>query len=256
MSDSALEHHEPEWEVSPWPLIISVGIVFLLPFAFALYFVYDQPMLSVVSLGIGTPLIVISLIGWVKGSYADIAHHGKEPGYGLGAMPFFIIAEAFIFIAFFGAYWVLRLSAPEWPPPGTPHMTATTPIIMTVVLVASSFTIHFGEMALAKDDKKGLLFWLIITIVLGTIFFGLSAVEWKHLMHGGFSFDTNLFSTFFFSITGFHGSHVLVGLSAFLCVLFPLLAGRVSHTFVKAVSVYWHFVDIIWFFVVSQIYFW
>ena len=84
-------------------------------------------MLSVVSLGIGTPLIVISIVGWVKGSYADIAHHGKEPGYGLGAMPFFILAEAFIFIAFFGAYWVLRLTSPEWPPPGTPHIGGIDP---------------------------------------------------------------------------------------------------------------------------------
>lgn len=246
----------PEWEVSAWPLIVTVGILFAMPFAFSLHFVYKASFLAVISLGIGVPLIVLSIIGWVKGGYKDIAHHGHEPGYGIKAMPFFILAEASIFFAFFVAYWFTRLSYPEWPPVGMPHLGVTTPIIMTIILVSSSVTMHFAEHKLERDDKSGFVTWLIITMVLGAIFLGISVSEWAHLMSSGFNFKTNLFSTSFFSITGFHGSHVVVGLCMFLCALIPALAGKASKTFVKSISLYWHFVDIVWFFVVTQIYFW
>ncbi len=256
MEDSTTGHHEPEWEVSPWPLVVSVGALFMVPLAFSFYFVYDKPLMAILSLGIGVPLVIASVVGWTKGGIADIAHHGKEPGFATGAMPFFIVAEAFIFVSFFAAYWVLRLKAPNWPPAGTPEFGVTIPIIMTILLVSSSFTIHFSEHAIEHGDKGGFRNWLIVTIILGAIFFLLSAFEWSHLMHGGFTMKTNLFSTFFYSITGFHGSHVIVGLIIFLCILVSAFFGKVSKTFVKSASVYWHFVDLIWFFVVTQIYFW
>jgi cytochrome c oxidase subunit 3 len=75
-------------------------------------------------------------------------------------------------------------------------------------------------------------------------------------MHEGFNVGTNLFGTFFFSITGFHGGHVIVGLSIFLAGLSSAFAGKADLGFWRTAGLYWHFVDIIWFFVVSQIYFW
>lgn len=249
-------HAELEWEMSPWPLLVTVGILFALPFAFSCYFVYKSPMLAVISLGIGVPLIVLSVIGWVLGGLKDIEHHGKEPGYGIKAMPFFILAEACIFLAFFVAYWATRLLTDVWPSSYMPDFHLATPIIMTVILVSSSFTIHIAEGKLEHDDKSGFVSWLIVTMVLGAIFLGISINEWATLMAEGFNFRTNIFSTSFFAITGFHGSHVIVGLCMFLCALIPAIRGNVSKTFVKSASLYWHFVDIIWFFVVTQIYFW
>ncbi|MEE8574194.1 MAG: heme-copper oxidase subunit III [Thermodesulfobacteriota bacterium] len=254
MQEQSVEHSE--WESSPWPLVLSVGILFMAPFSFSLYFVYQQPLLAFISLGIGVPLMVLSIIGWTMGCLQDKVHHGGEPGYGIKAMPFFILAEAFIFVAFFAAYWVLRLLAPSWPPEGTIEFEVMTPIIMTIILVTSSVTIHVAESKLERDDMGAFTLWLVVTIILGLVFFLISASEWKHLMHSGFNVKTNIFSTFFYSITGFHASHVLVGLVMFICILIPALSRNVSKTFMKSASLYWHFVDLIWFFVVTQIYFW
>lgn len=255
MEGHATGHHE--WEVSPWPLVLSIGILLLAPFAFAFYFVYDKPLLSVLTFGVGVVLTVLSLGGWVSESIGGRNVHTKEPGYGIGAMPYLIIAEAFIFIAFIAAYWATRIMYDGvWPPAGTPHIGMVTPVIMTVILVSSSITLHLGEERLEHNDTKGFIQWLIVTMILGAIFLGISINEWNHLFHEGFNFKTNIYSTSFFSITGFHGSHVVVGLAAFICVLLPALRGTVSKTLVKSVSVYWHFVDIVWFFVVSQVYFW
>jgi len=244
--------HALHWETSVWPFLLSIGVLFLAPFAFALYFVYDKPAMALLSLGIGTPLTVLSIAGWIKEGVGQ----KEEPGYSLGAMPIFIVAEAFIFVAFFAAYWALRLSAYSWPPPGTPEISKSIPLLMTLILVSSSFTIHFSEKRLERGDRGGFLTWLVITIILGVIFLGLSMNEWSHLMAEGFNFKTNVYSTSFFSITGFHASHVFVGIGMFICILIPALIGKISHSFVKASSMYWHFVDIIWFFVVTQVYFW
>ncbi len=245
--------YEPEWEYSPWPLVISIGILFLAPFAFSLHFVYQQSMLAVISLGMGVPLILIGIIGWI--SEAINGGHGP-PGLSIPAMGWFILAEAMIFVSFFVNYWFMRLSATSWPPDGTVELPTIAPLIMTIILVSSSFTIHVSEAKLEQNDNSGFLKWLLLTIVLGICFLGFSAYEWNHLFHAGFDFTTNSYSTSFFTITGFHGAHVIIGISIFLAILFSALLGKFNLNLVKTGSLYWHFVDIIWFFVVSQLYYW
>jgi cytochrome c oxidase subunit III len=244
--------HAAHWEMSVWPLVLSVAILFILPFAFILKFVYHQPLLAALSLGIGAPLAVAGIVGWVREAI------GGEHGEGLSpaAMGWFILAEAMIFISFFAAYWFMRLTAPNWPPTGTVDMPTVLPAVMTVALVTSSFTIHFGEERLAAGDRAGFVNWLLVTMLLGLTFLGMSGYEWNHLIHLGFTPETNVYSTSFFSITGFHGAHVLVGLGIFVAVLLPALRRSTNDAFVKTASLYWHFVDIIWLFVVSQIYYW
>ncbi|MDH4227277.1 MAG: heme-copper oxidase subunit III [Deltaproteobacteria bacterium] len=251
MSDHASEQH---WETSIYPFIISVGILFLIPLAFAFQFVYKMPMLAVFSFGIGVILTVYGVAGWVGEAVSVKTEVGLTPV----AMPWFILAEAFIFIGFFAAYWVTRITYDgNWPPPGTPaHMPILVPIIMTVILLASSVTIHVAETKLEKGDNSGFMSWLIITIILGIFFLGFSAKEWSNLFGEGFYPKTNIYATSFFSITGFHASHVLVGICAFIAVALAAAKGKIHHTFTKSASIYWHFVDIIWFFVVTQIYFW
>lgn len=247
-------HHEVSWHTSVWPLVLSVGVLFLAPLAFAFYFVYKMPMVAAIFLGIGAPLIIISIAGWVKEGMEDI--HNYSEGHSIWAMPIFILAEAMLFIGFFAAYWVTRLSQPSWPPAGTPEMPVIIPVIMTVILISSSITIHFGEKRLEEGDNKGFITWLIITMLLGTLFLGFTGFEWSELWHEGFTPKTNIYSSAFFSLTGFHGSHVLVGIGMFLCALIPAFGGKISKPYVTTASMYWHFVDIVWFFVVSQVYFW
>jgi cytochrome c oxidase subunit 3 len=238
------------WETSPWPFVLSIGIL-LGPIAFTLHFVYQQTLAAALALGVAVPLVVASVTGWVNEA---LGGHGE--GLGTPAMAWFILAEALIFMSFFAAYWFMRLSAPLWPPAGSVPMPQLVPLVMTVMLVASSFTFHVAEARLARGAERAFVAWLAFTLALGTAFVALSAYEWRELMAAGFRVDTNVFGTAFYSLTGFHAAHVVVGLCIFVAMLVPALGGRINPTFVRAGGLYWHFVDIVWLFVVSQVYFW
>lgn len=238
------------WETSYWPALIGLGIV-LLPLAFAFHFVYQRPLAAIVSTGVGVPLIVAGIVGWVREA---LGHHGEA--LGAPAMGWFIVAEALIFLSFFAAYWTVRLAAPLWPPAGTPVLPVVLPLAMTAILVSSSFTIHAAEVRHARGDHNGFVAWLGATLLLGVAFLGCTAYEWRELIHEGFTPAANIFGTMFFSITGFHAGHVLVGVGIFTAMLLPALFGKTYSNFITAGSIYWHFVDVIWLFVVSQIYFW
>jgi cytochrome c oxidase subunit 3 len=242
--------HPAHWETSVWPLVIGLGIL-LLPLAFAFHFVYHMPLAAVVSLGVGAPLIVAGIVGWVREALG-------HPGAALGApaMGWFILAEALIFLSFFASYWAVRLGAPSWPPAGTPKLPIVIPLLMTVILVSSSITIHVAEVKHENGDHHGFVRWLGLTMLLGIGFLGFSAFEWRELIQHGFIPATNIFGTMFFSITGFHAGHVFVGLAIFTAMLLPALVGKTYGNFITAGSLYWHFVDVIWLFVVSQVYFW
>lgn len=241
--------HGGHWEWSMYPALASLGIL-ALALSFSFNFVYHNGLAAALSLGIGVVLVVAGVVGWT----AEAMGHGEGLSY--GAMGWFILAEAMIFVAFFASYWYMRLRAPSWPPAGTPHIDTTLPLLMTAVLVSSSFTIHHAEARLHAGDQAGTRNWMLVTIVLGALFLSLSGFEWNHLIHEGFTPSTNVFSTSFFTITGFHGGHVVVGLSIFLAGLPAALRGQANFGFLRTASLYWHFVDIIWFFVVSQIYLW
>ena len=249
--DAAHSHHagHAHWDTSIWPAIISVGIL-AWSLAFSLHFVYHQSFSALIAFGIGIPLIFGGVAGWTGEAM------GKGEGLAYGAMGWFILAEAMIFMSFFAYYWFMRLSAPSWPPAGTPPLPVVYPIIMTIVLVSSSITIHMAEEHMHDGNRSAFTKWLLSTMALGLTFLGMSIYEWNHLIHEGFTIATNSFGTVFYSITGLHGSHVIVGLGIFTAGLFPALKGKISSSFWRTASLYWHFVDIIWFFVVSQVYFW
>ena len=241
--------HHAHWDWSVWPFVASFGIMSL-ALAFSFHFVYHNPLGAMITLGVGVALVLAGVAGWTS----EAMGHGEGLSY--GAMGWFILAEAMIFVAFLAAYWFLRLEAPYWPPENTPAIPKAMPIFMTFVLVTSSFTIHHAEALLHAGNQAGFRLWLLVTIVLGACFLGMSGYEWNHLMHEGFNAATNVYGTIFYSITGFHGGHVIVGLSIFLAGLPTALKGKPDEGFWRTAGLYWHFVDIIWFFVVSQVYFW
>jgi cytochrome c oxidase subunit 3 len=252
VEQTLIPHEHPHhWETSVWPLVLSLGILFAVPLAFTLHFVYQQTLPAVLALGTGVPLIVAAVTGW-----ANEALTGQGEGFGVPAMGWFILAEALIFVSFFAAYWFMRLTAPAWPPAGSVPMPKLVPAVMTVLLVSSSFTFHAAEARLDRGARRAFIAWLALTAALGTAFVALSAYEWRELMAAGFRVNTNSFGTAFYSLTGFHAAHVVVGLGIFAAILVAALGGRVNAVFVKAGGLYWHFVDIVWLFVVSQVYFW
>lgn len=245
--------HEHHWEWSWAPLFTVAGTFFVLPMAFASFFVYDNLTFAAVFAGVGTVLLLAGVAKWVDEGLTQVPLLAGVANIGL---PIFIVSEIFIFLSLFASYWLMRLGFESWPPEGTPHIDVLLPIIMTVILVSSSITCHTAEEKLEHGNLSGFNAWWTISIVLGAIFLGCTLYEWNHLIQLDFIPSTNAYSTAFYTITGFHASHVLVGLGAFIAVLLPALGGRTNKTFVTCVSVYWHFVDIVWFFVASQIYFW
>ena len=170
--------HAGHWEYSVWPFVISFGIMFL-ALAFSLNFVYHNAFAAAISLGLGVPMILAGVAGWTS----EAMGHGEGLSY--GAMGWFILAEAMIFISFFAAYWYTKLHVEVWPPAGTVALPKIMPLVMTFVLVSSSLTIHYAEHLLHLGDKSGFRTWYLLTIVLGACFLGMSAYEWSHLIHEG-----------------------------------------------------------------------
>lgn len=249
--------HGHHWESSWAPMAISFGVLLLVPVAFALHFVYQQPFAAVIAGGIGTPLVLAGIAKWIhEGATQHSAIENISP-VGVGV---FIIGEILIFLGLFASYWMMRIESgvagEPWPPPGTPHINLVLPLVMTAILVGSSLTYHLAEHRLNEGRKGLFLLWLIASIGLGAAFLSCTAYEYTHLIEEGFLPGTNQYSAAFYSLTGFHGSHVLVGLVSFLAIFVGMVFGNVHRMLVKVAGIYWHFVDVIWFFVASQVYFW
>jgi cytochrome c oxidase subunit 1/cytochrome c oxidase subunit I+III len=131
--------------------------------------------------------------------------------------------------------------------------------VITVLLLASSYTITRAGSRLARDDRRGALLWLVATILLGAAFLIGQGIEYSRLVAEDVTPARNLFGTTFFTLTGFHGLHVLIGLVALFVALCIGFAGRLTarrHGGFEAVALYWHFVDGVWIVVFSVVYLW
>jgi cytochrome c oxidase subunit III len=180
-------------------------------------------------------------------------HHGKA----LFGFTVFLLSESMIFVSFFTAYIVLRLSTPVWVPPGItgPELTPAV-LINSGVLVSSSFVIYFAERSLKRHRlARFRLLWLT-TSAMGAFFLAGTLREWMGL---DFGLTTGLLGGTYYLLTGFHGLHVLSGI-----LLQLLMLGRSfrphnyddGHFGITAVSLFWHFVDVIWLILLSLVYLW
>ena len=246
--------HAHHWEVSWAPMAISFGTLFLVPMTFVFALVYKMPLAAIISAGIGTPLVLAGIARWIhEGATQHSAISNVSP-VGVGV---FIIGEIFIFLGLFASYWQMRLGAGQaWPPAGTPHINTVLPVVMTALLVSSSLTYHKAELLFEEGKKSSFITWVLISMVLGGAFLGCTIYEYHHLLSENFTPGTNQYSAAFYSLTGFHGSHVIVGLFSFLFIALGAMFGNIHKMLVKVAGIYWHFVDVVWFFVASQVYFW
>ena len=168
----------------------------------------------------------------------------------------FILSE----IGFFGALILAYLyfyARPE-AGPGPKELDVPRTLVFSVCLFASSFTFWRSEVALTKQRRGSMLGWLALTILLGGIFLLGQGTEYWKLFQTGVNLSTNMFSTTFFTLTGFHGLHVLLGLIALLIFLWmawegDLVSSRFDSAF-QSVGYYWHFVDVVWVFVLLTVY--
>lgn len=169
----------------------------------------------------------------------------------------FLLSESVIFLSFFAGYTALRLTTPDWLPPGFSGLEISKPAINTVVLVSSSFVIYGAELAIDRNKLLPFRLLLLATSAMGGYFLYGQAIEWSSLP---FSITSGLFGGTFYLLTGFHGLHVLIGILLQLMVLIrsltPYHATPENHYGFSAASLFWHFVDVIWIILFLLIYIW
>ena len=187
-----------------------------------------------------------------------LAAHEQEwrlPDKGKVGMACLIVAESAIFIIFVVAYLYYLGKSLSGP---TPAEVLSVPIFGTVCLLSSSITVHLAVTALEKNRTRFSNLWLGLTILLGGIFMGSTAIEWHELIYEhGLTIQTNLFGTTYYALVGLHASHVVVGLVLLTAVLLFGLAGKLDHSHARrldALSYYWHFVDAVWVVVFTVVY--
>lgn len=167
-----------------------------------------------------------------------------------------IAAESAIFSIFVVAYLYYAGKSLNGP---TPREVLHVPILNSICLFASSFTIVMAERAIASGKTKLFSIWWLLTIVLGAIFILGTAREWYHLIYvEHLTISSSLFGTTFYSLVGLHGFHVIVGLIGLSIIMIFAALGYVKQEHAPRIEVfamYWHFVDAIWVVVLTVVYF-
>ena len=166
-------------------------------------------------------------------------------------------SELMFFAGLFAMYFTVRAAHPgDWPMEPT-ELNVPYALVVTLILVASSFTCQFGVFAAERGDAFGLRRWFLLSFVLGLIFVLGQANEYRSLVDEGTTISSTGYGSVFYLTTGFHGLHVIGGLIAFIFMLARSTMGRFTPaqaTSAIVVSYYWHFVDIVWIGLFSTIY--
>ena len=168
-----------------------------------------------------------------------------------------IATEATLFATLLVSYFYLRFqSTPEWPPDGIEAPTLGLPLVMTVLLLGSSIPMHWAEGGIKKGATLRLKVGLGVAFLMGAAFLVLMGIEYAERLHE-VTPRTNAYGSIFYATTGFHGTHVLVGLLMNLWLQVRAWMGHFSkerHSHVQNVTLYWHFVDVVWIFVLASLY--
>ena len=189
--------------------------------------------------------------------------HAVEPEYtttGLNhrklLMWVFLGSDCLFFGALIATYMVYRGQSLTGPYPiDIINVPVTT--ISTFVLLMSSFAMVQALAATHADNKRGIVGWLVATAILGSIFIGFQIVEFNTFKNEGLTLGGNLFGATFFTLTGFHGAHVTLGIIWLVAMAIVANKGRVGPNSVldiELLGLYWHFVDIVWIVIFTLLY--
>ncbi|BBP80422.1 cytochrome c oxidase subunit III [Pseudomonas tohonis] len=273
---------------SKWPIIATIGMLVTV-YGLGTWF-NDLKAARPDSNGpliffVGALCLAYMLFGWfgavIKESRGGLYSPQMDRSFRWG-MSWFIFSEVMFFAAFFGALFYVRAWAGPWlggegdkgvanmlwpnfqytwPLLNTPDPKLFPgpkevidpwhlPLINTILLVTSSFTVTFAHHALKKANRKLLKIWLGLTILLGVSFLALQVEEYVHAYTElGLTLGSGIYGATFFMLTGFHGAHVTMGTLILTVMLVRILRGHFDadhHFGFEAASWYWHFVDVVW----------
>jgi cytochrome c oxidase subunit 3 len=234
---------------------------------------------------VGGLILAYMLFGWfgnvIKESRGGLYSPQMDRSFRWG-MSWFIFSEVMFFAAFFGALFYIRYWAGPWlggegdkgvanmlwpnfeytwpllnnpdpklfPAPSGVISAWGLPLLNTILLVTSSFTVTFAHHALKKNNRKQLKIWLALTVLLGISFLFFQVEEYIHAYNElGLTLGSGIYGATFFMLTGFHGAHVTLGALILTVMLVRIWRGHFDadqHFGFEAASWYWHFVDVVW----------
>ena len=175
----------------------------------------------------------------------------RNPGW--WAMVLIIVTEAILFACLlFGYFYLGSMSKTPWPPGGPPELKLVVP--NTIILLMSSGTMWWAESGIRAGSQGRLRIGMLITLLLGAVFLAVQGVEYSRKE---FTPQSNAYGSLFFTITGFHGAHVFVGLLFNAVVQLRAWLGHFTaerHLAVSNAAMYWHFVDAVWLVVFASLY--
>jgi cytochrome c oxidase subunit 3 len=273
MAEAQTRHHDYHLvDPSPWPAVGAVS-AFMAAFGFISWLHTLFPGSGLVFIA-GVIGILYTMAGW----WTDVAreatfqgHHSRvvqlSHRYG---MILFIASEVMFFVAWFWAFFNSALFPGDmqqlareqflggtWPPKGIEVFDPWhLPLLNTLILLTSGTTVTWAHHALLENDRQGLKWGLICTILLGLSFTGVQAYEY---MHAHFAFKGHIYGATFFMATGFHGAHVIIGSIFLIVCLMRAFLGHFTpkqHLGFEFAAWYWHFVDVVWLFLFTCIYVW
>ncbi|MEH6560180.1 MAG: cytochrome c oxidase subunit 3 [Marinobacter sp.] len=275
-------------EQSKWPIIATVGLGVTLYGTASIMVSSNQGQSTSgdwMIFAVGMLIMIYMLFGWfgsvIKESRSGLYSPQMDRSFRWG-MSWFIFSEVMFFAAFFGALFYARVFAVPWlggegdrgssnmlwegfqatwplinnpdpeafPAPKSVIGAWGLPLINTILLVTSSFTVTVAHHAIKADNRKKLKIWLAATIVLALVFLFLQAEEYMHAYQElNLTLQSGIYGSTFFMLTGFHGFHVALGTLMLIIMLIRIHKGHFtadSHFGFEATSWYWHFVDVVW----------
>jgi cytochrome c oxidase subunit 3 len=273
MAEAQTRHHDYHLvDPSPWP---AVGATSTFVAAFGgISWLHQMYAGAPLVFGLGVLGILYTMAGW----WTDVVHEAEFQGhhsrvvqlslrYG---MILFIASEVMFFVAWFWAYFNTALFPADmhqfareellggvWPPKGIETFDPWhLPLLNTLILLTSGTTVTWAHHALLENDRRGLKWGLICTVLLGLSF---TCVQGWEYYHAHFAFKGHIYGATFFMATGFHGAHVIIGSIFLIVCTFRAFAGHFNpkqHLGFEFAAWYWHFVDVVWLFLFACIYVW
>lgn len=248
---------------SPWPIYCCISLLSLTCSGVLSMHVFFN---SFPFLMLALTSLVWSMILWFRDVISEGTYLGNhtlavQKGLTMG-IALFIVSEALFFLAIFWAYFHSSLSptielGAHWPPKGIePINPFELPLLNTIILLSSGFTVTYAHHSLIQGNRKWTLDGLVYTVLLALVFTALQGIEYAV---SPFTISDGTYGSCFFFGTGFHGFHVIIG-TAFIAVgLWRVLAYHSTdnhHLGMESGILYWHFVDVVWIFLYISIYYW
>nr|YP_010564811.1 cytochrome c oxidase subunit 3 [Pentapycnon charcoti]UZA61214.1 cytochrome c oxidase subunit 3 [Pentapycnon charcoti] len=247
--------------MSPWPIIVSMSTMFMMTGMIQLIYLKSNMLMK-----IGIFLTILIVYQWWRDISREATFLGDHTNFVKKNMKIgmilFISSEVLFFLSFFWAFFHSSLAPSielgmNWPPMNINTFNPLQiPLLNTIILLSSGFTVTWCHHSMMNNNYKEAMKSLKMTIMLGLLFTLLQM--WEYI-EASFSFSDCCYGSTFFMATGFHGIHVIVG-TLFLMVCMMRMDmfhfSFNSHTGFEMAAWYWHFVDVVWLFLYTVIYWW